>query len=438
MAQRQHRHVNTGASRGLVRKECKMKRSIAAIGLGLVAIASTTFAGDGRQFGPRTLAMGGAGVASARGAWSLMCNPAGLAENDVGAASRRTFDFSAGWRDLGLSEAFNSLSDYDWEAIQDDPARHPADILAIVGELEALNRGKGLMLDAGGTAALKLGAFGVGVGYGWSFAFRPSIDLNNINPTEGDANSFSNNQSGVFVKALNLTEVPIGYGHTFDLGAGSISIGGAVKLMKGVAYDEKIDPNLANSDDVRDEIRRSETTSTKFGVDLGAIYHAPAGGLSIGFVAKNINNPKFETNPGYGTGTGAGISEKAQMRVGAEWALWDRMVCIAVDADLNKRESMMDIYNGPGAPLGTYKEQWVGGGISLEGTPWIFALGARVGAMQNIAEDENGLLLTGGVSIGFKWLHLNIAAAKSDKETTIEGSNLPVEGTAMLSIESTW
>jgi hypothetical protein len=129
------------------------------------------------------------------------------------------------------------------------------------------------------------------------------------------------------------------------------------------------------------------------------------------------------------------VSEDAQIRVGGELALFNRLLSVAVDADLNKRGTILDGY-GPNNEQ--YKEQWIGGGISLEGSPWIFETALRLGVMQNMADSELGMIYTGGLSIGFKWLHVSLSGAVSQEESEVVDAKYPAGASVMLAIESTW
>jgi hypothetical protein len=401
---------------------------IVAVVLVLAAV-STASAGDWNMFGPRTLGMGGAGASSARGAWSLMLNPAGLAEPDE--AARISLSFGADIRDLGLSDAIDALADYDWERIQGDPtsSENAAAVNDIVAQLRIMNE-KALMVGVGGGLFTTFGKFGIGVNGGFRAAFSPRVDLVNIVPIASNVpNSFAYNTSKVAIVAMTLAEVPIGYARKFEVGKGSMSVGGTVKIMRGATYSAAVDPTTASTDEFRDEINDSEKTSVNLGFDLGAIYHPPYKNLSFGLVARNINSPKFDTIDG------GEVSEDAQIRVGGELALFNRLLSVAVDADLNKRGTILDGY-GPNNEQ--YKEQWIGGGISLEGSPWIFETALRLGVMQNMADSELGMIYTGGLSIGFKWLHVSLSGAVSQEESEVVDAKYPAGASVMLAIESTW
>lgn len=399
------------------------KYNVAAVAMVLVA-ASVVSAGDWNMSGPRTLGMGGSGAASARGAWALSCNPAGLAEPDE--ASRISISAGADIRDLGLFDAVDSLSEYDWEAIQANPLGNIVEIGEIVGILNTMNQ-KALLFGAGGGAAAGIAGFGVGINGGLRVAFSPRLDL--VNVYTNGPNSFAFNTSRVAVAAMTMVEVPIGYGHKFEVGNGSMSVGGAIKIMRGSTYSMSVYPTDANMDDYKDAIQDSEETSVNFGLDVGAIYHPPVAGLSLGLVARNINSPKFDTKDG------GEITEDAQFRIGAEMAFWKRLLSVAVDADLNKRGTILEGY---GPDNEQYKEQWVGGGISLEGSPWIFETALRLGAMKNLADSELGLVYTGGLSLGFKWIHISLSAAMSKQQSEVQDATYPAGASAMLAIESTW
>jgi hypothetical protein len=392
-----------------------------------LAAVSVASAGDWNMFGPRTLGMGGAGASSARGAWSLMLNPAGLAEPDE--AARISLSFGADIRDLGLFDAVDALADYDWEDMQNDPLGNIAAINDVVAQLRIMNE-KALLVGVGGGLFTTFGKFGIGVNGGFRAAFSPRIDTYHIEAVASNVpNSFVYNTSRVAIVAMTLAEVPIGYARKFEVGKGSMSVGGTVKIMRGATYSAAVYPTTASTDEFRDEITDSEKTSVNLGLDLGAIYHPPYKNLSFGLVARNINSPKFDTSDG------GEVSEDMQIRVGGELALFNRLLSVAVDADLNKRGTLLQNYGADGKE---YSEQWIGGGVSIEGSPWIFETALRLGVMQNIADDELGMIYTGGLSIGFKWLHVSLSGAVSKEQSEVEDATYPAGASVMLAIESTW
>lgn len=122
-------------------------------------------------------------------------------------------------------------------------------------------------------------------------------------------------------------------------------------------------------------------TKATIAVDLGTMFEIDLPNfryLTFGFVAKNINTPKFRYTSGE-------IEIKPQYRIGMAYN--QKHFVFAFDADLSKNEMLSDSNSRPFS-------QMVGGGVKFD----IKAFDLRLGLMKDIRQDD-GIILTAGVNI---------------------------------------
>jgi hypothetical protein len=217
-------------------------------------------------------------------------------------------------------------------------------------------------------------------------------------------------------RGYGLVEVPIAYGHKFELSGGNLMVGGALKYMRGVTYTEKI---KIDGDDDATSIKREQTTNN-IGIDIGLAYVPSfSNDLTFGLVGKNLNSPKFN----FVDGTDVKISP--MVRFGVAYNILDSLE-FAADVDLTKNETLRyDV-----------DSQMLGGGLNYHPTSW-FAL--RGGLMSNLdSNDPADLIYTAGIGIGFKWLQIDISAQMSDSSTTVDGEKVPEYAKANIALISRW
>ena len=207
---------------------------------------------------------------------------------------------------------------------------------------------------------------------------------------------FSNKaQHKIDVSGLMITEVPIGYGYSVEVGAGEISVGMALKYIFSAGYRIHKSGGFDNIKTPTDPV-----FTHNFGIDAGILYSL--GGFSLGLVGKNLNNPglyldehtKYYLNP--------------QVRSGMayQWGILN----LAMDVDLLPNDTLS--YTLP-------KSQMIGGGLMLD----LKVLDIRMGAMYDMrGYTASGIILTGGINIlGF----LDIAVQSSTRLTEVNGFSVP-------------
>ncbi|WP_104697683.1 MULTISPECIES: conjugal transfer protein TraF [unclassified Helicobacter] len=243
--------------------------------------------------------------------------------------------------------------------------------------------GMGLIFDAfvSGSAALDQKYNRIIVNSGDKYV---ELGINNDGITVDTADKNSYNSSSILspnakhhisATGLAVVEIPVGYGHSFDIGFGELSIGASIKYLQGIGYN--ISQTIAIDNVSKVKLPTVPTISQNFGIDLGALYSV--GGFSLGFVAKNINNPGLKVN------SDKTVYLNPQLRAGVsyEWSV----LSLAFDVDILPNNTLS--YTVP-------KNQMIGGGIMFD----FKYFDIRAGAMYDLKGSHNdGVVLTAGLNI---------------------------------------
>lgn len=421
--------------------------------LSTVAILSLTTlsAGDFHALGGQSIAMGGAGVASARGSLAGYYNPALLATTkgvDV------SLGLGVGVRDNNLGEQIDSLSNSNLTDVVDRIANNAPlgqntqeDRDAIVEAQNTLksiadengidimptahlavqydNFSVGVYLSSDITASLNVDKERTGFSFeneGNYYGYNATTDTYSIvTQDEYEASSLEyaldNNLSTVSAKGLVLTEVPVSYAKAFSLDQGELSVGGSLKFMNGTTYTQTlaVDSKNTNSDTLKENKKESSTV----GLDVGLLFKpAQLTNLQIGLVAKNLNSPKFDT------ADGNSIKVEPQLRTGVLYKV-NEDLDMASDLDLIANKTLI---NG-------FDTQMFGGGLDYHPVSW-FAL--RGGLMQNLANSNDGLVYTAGLALGFQKFQLDISGQMSSKKGTYDNNDIPKYSRVNVALVSKW
>ncbi len=433
-----------------------MKKKLILLG---VTILSTTIL-SAMQFetlGYKSVAMGGAAVASSSGSLTTYNNPALLAKKKYDVEV--SLGTGVSYEDFGASASIKALSDDEFLNTINKVA---GDLTNLVqSDINTIIKGKNIVLDMNGDAvsvnlhgciATQVSDFGFGVFGSSETVGSAVIDQNhNLLMIEGISQSgygyyltIDNNGTATIsiksatvqqqyqaqsleyalkhgltyidVISIAITEVPIAYGYKIELPGGNLLVGGALKYMYGYTYAEK--HKIDNSGNTYAE-KKNKTSST-FGVDVGMAFEPSfVKDLTIAMVAKDLNSPEFNV------ADGTKIKVEPMYRVGAAYNIFDSLE-IAADYDLSANKIFVK----------NVKSQMLGGGVNWHPSSW-FAL--RGGLMQNMDDnDQVGLIYTAGLGFGIKWFQLDLSGQYSSKSTTVNGKTVPEYAKANIALISRW
>ena len=215
------------------------------------------------------------------------------------------------------------------------------------------------------------------------------------------------NAHSVLTRGFWITEIPIGYAHTFYFSNVNWNLGVSARLMSASNTISNI--ALSTKTDFATEGKnflagKNFETKTAVAVDVGTMLEIDLPNfryLTFGVVAKNINTPTFQ----YSTGE---VAIKPQYRAGIAYN--QNNFVFAFDVDLWKNEMLSDSFNRPFS-------QMIGGGVKFD----IKAFDLRAGLMKDLRRDD-GLIITGGVNIlGF----LDIAVQAGTELGEAQGYRFP-------------
>jgi hypothetical protein len=237
------------------------------------------------------------------------------------------------------------------------------------------------------------------------------------------ANSFTSglsiekNTTAVFLSGFALAEIPVAYGHQFDLGGfGKLGLGAAVKVMQGTtSFTRKELITLKDSGDIFKDVKNNQTDSTNFGIDLGTQWRLEdvpiIGPLNVGFVVKNVNSPQFDSYKVNGvSGPKVKVEPQARLGVAIDPLSW---LTIAADMDVSKNKTV----------LPNVESQVLGGGAEAHFS-WI---AVRGGVYKNMTDSAYKPVLTAGLSLGPQWLRLDVDGAMSTEKTKYQNKDYPRE-----------
>ena len=248
-------------------------RSVRAIAifLGLV-IPAQALALEFVSVGPRSIGMGGAGVAVTTDSLATYWNPAGLAMTQT--VDVRIQGSGQVIDRLGIADAIHDLENF----------KDPFDLAKAQDIANRINR-DGATVSINGSAGLyikgHLGehAFGINIS---DVATGGGNVSTKVTPTLTD---------GIMtLRALETRQAAFSYAYAFSDKMFSIGVTG--KFLQGAAYRGSMTLTGGNNVSITDNFGKA-TTSTAFGIDVGAIYR-PSSWLRFGMVAKDINQPTFD------------------------------------------------------------------------------------------------------------------------------------------------
>ena len=257
----------------------------AAVFIGLM-IPAQAMALEFVTVGPRAMGMGGAGVAVTTDSLATYWNPAGLAMTQT--VDVRIQGSGQVIDRLGIADAVHDLENFNKNDISAANQARAQDIAARInrdGATVSISGSAGLYIKGHlGEHALGLNVSDVATGGGFVST-----------PATATLNGSTVNLTGeMALRGLEARQVAFSYAYAFSDKTFSFGVTG--KVIQGAAYRGSTLLTGGTDVSIHDNFGKA-TISTTFGIDVGAIYR-PSSWLRFGMVAKDINQPTFDTPGG--------------------------------------------------------------------------------------------------------------------------------------------
>lgn len=236
----------------------------------------------------------------------------------------------------------------------------------------------------------------------------------------GTGGTIDDNTSSLVFRGIAVAEVPLTYGRKIN---DDFAVGGNVKFMTAQVFNMNV--LLNNVDDFGDALDQAlddSTTSTNFGIDLGALYRF-GDRLRFGVVARNVNSPSFDMKP-LAPGGADSLSEDIQVRAGVAYRPFSALL-LAADIDVTENESAI--------LSSASKSRVVSAG--LEGNLFNF-LQLRAGIYKNLSNDDIGPVFTAGLGLNLWAVNIDFGAAMSSGTTAVNGNDIPKEVRAEFALST--
>ncbi len=338
--------------------------------------------------GPRSMGMGGAGVAVTTDSLATYWNPAGLAMTQT--VDIRLQGGAQVIDRAGIADAVHDLENFntgDTSAGNLARAQDIANRINRPGATASLNGSAGLYLK-GHLGEHAFGFSVADVATGGAFVSTP------LQPTQpGGAGTPISLSGQMALLGLEVRQATFSYAYAFADKTFSIGITG--KILQGAAYSGSTTLTGGTDVSLHDNFGKA-TLSSAFGIDVGAIYR-PSSWLRFGVVAKDINEPTFDT-PG-----GGELKLGPQVRGGVAVNPYSSLTLTAdVDATVNKTFV-------PGV-----KSQLLS--LGAEQTILSEFLSFRVGAFKNMKDAGTPFTPTAGIGLRIYAFRLDLGGGYDFRE----------------------
>lgn len=335
--------------------------------------------------GPRQMGMGGAGVAITTDALATYWNPAGLAMTQT--VDVRLVGGGQAIDRLGIADAINDLEDFN----PNDTS--PANIAKAQDIANRINR-PGANTSFNGAAGLYIkGHFGEHA-FGFNISDVPTGGGFVSVPLTATVNGSTVNITGAMaVRAMEARQAAFSYAYAFA--DKMFSIGVTAKVIQGAAYNGT--QNLQGGQDIKlsDSLGKA-TISTTYGIDVGAIYR-PSSWLRFGVVAKDLNQPEFDSPDG------SKIKLGPQVRGGVALNPYSSLT-LSADVDITSNKTLV-----PGV-----KSQLLS--LGAEQTILTEFLSFRVGAFKNMQDPGTPFTPTAGLGLRIFAFRLDLGGGYDFRE----------------------
>jgi len=343
--------------------------------------------------GPRAMGMGGAGVAVTTDALATYWNPAGLAMTQT--VDIRIVGGGQVIDRAGIANAVNDLENFnttDTSPANIAKAQDIANRINTPGANTSFNGAAGLYLKG----HFGEHAFGFNISdvpTGGSYLSVPVSVSCSPNPNCSGSNNSVSISGAAAVRMLEARQAAFSYAYAFA--DKTFSIGLTAKVMQGAAYNGT--QNLSGGQDIklRDSLGKATITTT-YGIDLGAIYR-PSSWLRFGVVAKDINQPEFDSPDG------SKIKLGPQVRGGMALNPYSSLT-LSADVDMTSNKTLV-----PGV-----KSQVLS--LGAEQTILTEFLSFRIGAFKNMQDATTPFTPTAGLGLRIFAFRLDLGGGYDFRE----------------------
>ena len=358
-----------------------------------LAVGGQALAAEFVIVGPRQMGMGGAGVSITTDALATYWNPAGLAMTQT--VDIRIVGGGQVIDRAGIANAVNDLENFntsDTSAANIAKAQDIANRINTPGANTSFNGAAGLYLKG----HFGEHAFGFNISdvpTGGSYLSVPVSVSCSPNPNCSGSNNSVSISGAAAVRMLEARQAAFSYAYAFA--DKTFSIGLTAKVMQGAAYNGT--QNLSGGQDIklRDSLGKATITTT-YGIDLGAIYR-PSSWLRFGVVAKDINQPEFDSPDG------SKIKLGPQVRGGMALNPYSSLT-LSADVDMTSNKTLV-----PGV-----KSQVLS--LGAEQTILTEFLSFRIGAFKNMQDATTPFTPTAGLGLRIFAFRLDLGGGYDFRE----------------------
>ena len=392
----------------------------------VLGLASASQALEFQSLGTGSLGVGGAGVARNYGAMAPYWNPAGLAFAPKSVTV--SLSVGAGIKPEGmLAQDLDSLSSTQTAWNSDQSNSNKAQSLAnAFNSLIDTTAKDNLRMTAGAALGAQVQHFGFGVYGTFEGGAIPNPGGTKLPTDAASLVGLSSDQiktdlgsKTISVRGIGLVEVPLSYGHAFDLGAaGKLGVGASAKYLYGEATAMENEQafnsgsnSTTSSSDLTHDLSKSMKGSSSFGIDLGVLWK-PFASATFGLVAKNLNAPSFST----ASGEKIAVGRQVRAGVSLEPLSW---LELTGDLDVLSNSTIVPGINS----------QHLGGGAEFH--PFS-CLKLRAGGYTDLVASTSGAV-TGGLSLGIPWLFFDIDGAYGLGTVRYDNKSYPTEAKVQFS-----
>jgi hypothetical protein len=343
--------------------------------------------------GPRAMGMGGAGVAVTTDALATYWNPAGLAMTQT--VDVRLVGGGQVIDRMGIADTIKDIEDFNTSDTS------PANIAKAQDIVNRINQ-PGANTSFNGAAGLYIKghfgehAFGFNISdvpTGGGFVSTPVSLRCSPNPDCSGSPTSVSVSGAMAVRMLEARQAAFSYAYAFA--DKMFSIGVTAKIIQGAAYNGT--QNLSGGQDIKlsDSLGKA-TLSTTYGIDVGAIYR-PSSWLRFGVVAKDLNQPEFDSPDG------TKIKLGPQVRGGMALNPYSSLT-LSADVDVTSNKTLV-----PGV-----KSQVLS--LGAEQTILTEFLSFRIGAFKNMQDAATPFTPTAGLGVRIFAFRLDLGGGYDFRE----------------------